>query len=258
MPIHRPEALTGMRGWLPVLPLVFFLCSGAAQMRAAASSSPVSSEESGVKVKHVSFPTEDGALIAADLYGEGDRGVVLAHGGRFTKESWKPQAEQLAKAGFHVLAFDFRGFGQSHGPGDADMFTAPMHLDVLAAVRYLRKSGAKTVAVVGGSFGGGAAADASIAAPPGEINALVLLAAGGNEPAERMKAPLLVIVARDDANDEGPRLPRIQAWFDKAPQPKKLVVVDGSAHAQFLFQTEQSARVMKEVLQFLSANSLRK
>ncbi len=257
MRIHRPEVLTGMRGWLPLLPLVFFLCSGVAQMRAA-SSTPVSSEESGVKVKHVSFPTEDGALIAADLYGEGDRGVVLAHGGRFTKESWKPQAEQLAKAGFHVLAFDFRGFGQSHGPGDADMFTAPMHLDVLAAVRYLRKSGAKTVAVVGGSFGGGAAADASIAAPPGEINALVLLAAGGNEPAERMKAPLLVIVARDDANDEGPRLPRIQAWFDKAPQPKKLVVVDGSAHAQFLFQTHQSERVMKEVLQFLSANSLRK
>ena len=129
-----------------------------------------------------------------------------------------------------------------------------MRLDVLAAVRFLRKNGAKTVAIVGGSFGGSAAADASVASQPGEINVLVLLAADWNGPAERIKAPLLVIVARDDANDEGPRLPRIRAWFDKVPQPTKLLVLEGSAHAQFLFQTDQSDRVMREVLQFLSAN----
>jgi hypothetical protein len=35
----------------------------------------------------VSFPTEDGGEIYADVYGEGPRGVVLAHGGRFNKES---------------------------------------------------------------------------------------------------------------------------------------------------------------------------
>jgi hypothetical protein len=29
--------------------------------------------------------------------------------------------------------------------------------------------------------------------------------------------------------------------------------VDGSAHAQFLFQTDQGARVMHEILRFLSA-----
>jgi len=36
-------------------------------------------------VEHVSFSTEDSALIYGDVYGKGDRGVVLAHGGRFTK-----------------------------------------------------------------------------------------------------------------------------------------------------------------------------
>jgi len=221
------------------------LCNAA---RAQTSSLPATSsdQKAEVKTKHVSFATEDGGLIYADLYGEGDQGVVLAHGGRFTKESWQPQAQQLARAGFYVLAFDFRGFGQSHGPGDSDMYSAPMQLDVLAAVRYLRKNGAKTVAIVGGSFGGGAAADASVASQPGEINRLVLLAADWNGPPERIKAPLLVIVARDDANDEGPRLPRIQAWFDKVQQPKKLLVLEGSAHAQFLFQTDQSDRVMRE------------
>jgi alpha-beta hydrolase superfamily lysophospholipase len=214
-----------------------------------------SANKRGLEVEHVSFSTEDGGLIYADLYGKGDRGLVLAHGGRFTKESWQPQAHTLAKAGFRVLAFDFRGFGKSHAPGDSDMFTAPMRLDVLAAVRYLRNNGAKTIGVIGGSFGGTAAADASIESRPGEINQLILLAAQGNGPAERIKAPLLIIVAKDDANDDGLRLPHIRKWFDKAPEPKKLIVLDGSAHAQFLFQTNQADRVMKEVLSFLSATN---
>jgi pimeloyl-ACP methyl ester carboxylesterase len=209
-----------------------------------------------VKVEHVTIATEDGGLIYADLYGTSRRGIVLAHGGRFTKESWQPQAQLLVRAGFQVLAFDFRGFGKSHGPGDSDILTAPMQLDVLAAVRYLRKKGATTVAVMGASLGGRAAADASIASQPGEISRLILLAAEGNGPAEQIKAPLLVIVARDDANNEGLRLPHIRTWFDKAPQPKELVLLSGSAHAQFLFETDQADRVMQEVVRFLSSPPL--
>lgn len=45
---------------------------------------------------HVSFSTQDGGLIYADVYGIGDRGVVLAHGGQFNKESWEKQARELA------------------------------------------------------------------------------------------------------------------------------------------------------------------
>jgi len=235
-----------------------FLVLGAciAVAHGQAPSPVLSPHQPGPKVEHVSFTTEDGGLLYADLYGKGERGIVLAHGGRFTKESWQPQAEALVRAGFRVLAFDFRGFGKSHGPGDSDMFRAPMYLDVLAAVRYLRKSGAKTVSIVGGSFGGSAAADASIASRPGEIDRLILLAAEGDGPAERIKSPLLVIVARDDANDDGPRLPHIRAWFRKAPEPKRLTVLEGSAHAQFLFETKQGDRVMKEILRFLTATNL--
>lgn len=94
----------------------------------------------------VSFATQDGGLIYANVYGKGERGVVLAHGGRFNKESWEKQARQLAQAGFLAMAIDLRGYGQSRGPGQADPMSAPLHWDVLAAVRYLRKTGAKTVA----------------------------------------------------------------------------------------------------------------
>jgi pimeloyl-ACP methyl ester carboxylesterase len=202
--------------------------------------------------EHVSFPTQDGGLIYADVYGKGDRGVVLAHGGRFNKESWEKQARILAGAGFRVMAIDFRGYGQSRGPGQADPLSAPLHWDVLAAVRYLRKTGAKTVSVVGGSMGGGAAADASIEAEPGEIDRLVLLAAWTDRPPEKLKGRKLFIVARDDASEDGPRLPKVRANYEKAEGPKKLIVLDGSAHAQFLFSTDQAERVMREILSFLS------
>jgi pimeloyl-ACP methyl ester carboxylesterase len=202
--------------------------------------------------EHVSFPTEDGGTIYADVYGAGERGVVLAHGGRFNKESWEKQARVLVKAGFRVLAFNFRGYGQSHGPGQSDIFTAPLHLDVLAAVRYLRKAGAKTVSVIGGSLGGGAAADAAIAADPGEIDRVVLLAATPGTRPEKFKGRKLLIIARDDASGDGPRLPGIRAEWEKVPEPKEMILLEGSAHAQYLFATDQGERVMREILRFLS------
>ena len=203
---------------------------------------------------HVSFPTQDGGFVYADMYGDGARGVVLAHGGRFNKESWEKQARTLEQAGFRVLAIDFRGYGQSRGPGQSDPMSAPLHFDVLAAVRYLRKTGATTVSVVGGSMGGWAAADATIEAEAGEIDGLVVLGAGaGNGPPEKIKGRKLFIVARNDANADGLRLPGILRQYEKIPEPKRLLILDGSAHAQFLFQTDQGERVMREILQFLSA-----
>lgn len=40
----------------------------------------------------LSFLTADSWLVYADLYGKGERGVVLAHGGRFNKV---PQSSRL-------------------------------------------------------------------------------------------------------------------------------------------------------------------
>ncbi len=204
-----------------------------------------------VAQEHVSFPTEDGGVVYADIYGKGERGVVLAHGGRFNKESWEKQALELTKAGFRVMAIDFRGYGQSRGPQSKSGFDG-VEYDVLAAVRYLHKAGAKTVSVVGASFGGAATADASIDAEPGEIERLVLLAASTDRPAEKMKGRKLFIVARDDANADGPRLPKIRANYEKAVGPKELIILDGAAHAQYLFATDQGERLMREILRFLT------
>jgi pimeloyl-ACP methyl ester carboxylesterase len=233
---RKHERYTRAMSTFPVMFASFLL--------AATSSSP----------EHVTFPTQDGGTIHADLYGKGERAVVLAHGGRFNKESWKKQAEELEKAGFRVLAINFRGYGESKGPGQADVFSAPLHLDVLAAVRYMRKTGAKTVSIIGGSMGGGAAGDASVQAEPDEIDRLVFLGSqGSDDKPEKMKGRKLFIIARDDLGSGNiPRLPKVRENYAKTPGPKELIIVEGSAHAQFLFDSDQAERVMREILRFVS------
>lgn len=202
----------------------------------------------------INFPTEDGGRVYADLYGRGSRGIVLAHGGRFTKESWKKQAEVLAEAGFRVLAIDFRGRGQSRAGAKSKPPDEGFRYDVLAAVRYLREKGAKTVSVIGASFGGGAAAEASVEAKQGEIDRLILLAHSPIEKPEQMKGRKLFILTRDDFSGDNriPRLPKIRDQYERAPGPKEMVILEGSAHAQFIFETEQGERLMREILRFLS------
>jgi pimeloyl-ACP methyl ester carboxylesterase len=203
--------------------------------------------------EHVSFPTEDGGVIHADLYGKGDRGVVLAHGARFNKESWRKQGRALEEAGFRVLAIDFRGYGQSEGPGQARPFEAPLHLDVLAAVRYLRHQGAKTVSVIGGSMGGSATAMAAVKSEPGEIDRIVLLAAGPIDKPEQLKGRKLFAVSEGDLGPgDRPRLSQVRDQHKRAPEPKELLVLEGSAHAQALFETDQGERLMREIVRFLT------
>lgn len=201
----------------------------------------------------VTFPTEDGGLIQGDLYGKGRRGVILVHGGRFNKESWPEQARALEAAGFRVLAIDLRGYGQSKGPGSADIYTAPLHLDVLAAVTYLRTAGTPTIYGLGGSLGGGALASASAAAP-GQIERLILLGSEAGGDAPKLTGRKLFLLCRNDLGPRDiPRLPRIRADFEKTPEPKEMIVLECSEHAQFMFTSSQGERTMKEILRFLTA-----
>ncbi|MBX3278330.1 MAG: alpha/beta fold hydrolase [Acidobacteria bacterium] len=200
--------------------------------------------------ERITFSTRDGALIYGDLYGSGAHGVVLVHGGRFNKESWRNQALRLVDAGLRILAIDLRGYGESRAAASAS--EDARYLDVLGAVEYLRQNGAATVSVVGASMGGDYAAEAA-EADPDKIDRLVLLAAGAYTPLIKSKARKLFIMSRDDIIGENtPRLPRIRSRYEAASDPKEFIVLEGSAHAQFLFETDQGERLMQEILRFLS------
>lgn len=202
--------------------------------------------------------------IQADIYGAGKdegagkndsakRGIVLAHGGRFDKTSWRKQAQSLAGSGFVVLAISFRGDGKNPDGSPGSFGSTPENAtDVLAGVEYLHKRGIKRVSAIGGSMGGDAVGEADARSAPGEIDRIVLLGSSGGDFPAKLTGRKLFIVAREDSSGDGPRLPEITRHYAKTPPPKRLLVLEGSAHAQYLFDTEQGPRVMEEIERFLS------
>jgi dienelactone hydrolase len=209
----------------------------------------------GLGQRLVHFPTQNAqGEVRGDLYGAGTKALILAHGGRFNKESWRSQAEEFAHAGFLVLAIRFRGDAlNTDGSPSAEGSDADNADDVLAAAAYLRKTGAKTVSAIGASLGGDAVGDADARSATGTFDRIVLLGSQGGDAPTKLNGRKLFIVAREDRSGSGLRLPTITEHFRSAPEPKRLVVLDGSAHAQFLFATPQGPLVMKTILQFLQA-----
>ncbi|MDR3773473.1 MAG: hypothetical protein P4L26_09020 [Terracidiphilus sp.] len=203
--------------------------------------------------RHVSIPVPSApsgspAQIESDVYGSGERGVILARGGRFNKESWRKQAEALARAGFLAVAIDYRGDTVNKDGSDAENAA-----DVLAAASWLRAQGAKSVSGIGASLGGDAVGEADAQSGDGAFDSVVFLGSEGGGNPSKLKGRKLYIVARHDTSGDGPRLTGISKCYAQAPEPKKLVVLRGAAHAQFLFDTAQGPQVMNEILRFLQA-----
>jgi len=74
------------------------------------------------------------------------------------------------------------------------------------------------------------------------------------ETPERIKGRTLFIVSRGDTGSGGiPQLVGIRDQYERAPDPKELVILEGAAHAQFIFETPEGDRLMREILRFLSA-----
>jgi pimeloyl-ACP methyl ester carboxylesterase len=78
--------------------------------------------------------------------------VILCHGFPESWYSWRHQLAALAEAGFHVVAPDMRGYGQTDSPHAIDQFTL-FHLvgDIIGLLDAL---GAETAVIAGHDWGG--------------------------------------------------------------------------------------------------------
>lgn len=83
--------------------------------------------------------------------GGGGRPVVLIHGWPLSGESWKGQIPALEKAGYRIIAYDRRGFGQSDKPEHG--YSYDSLADDLEGV--LSELNLTDVTLVGFSMGGG-------------------------------------------------------------------------------------------------------
>ena len=92
----------------------------------------------------------DTKLHVDDTGGDG-RPVVLIHGWPMSGESWSPQVDVLAPAGYRVITYDRRGFGRSDKPLVG--YTYESLSDDLSAL--LDELDLRDVTLVGFSMGGG-------------------------------------------------------------------------------------------------------
>ena len=79
--------------------------------------------------------------------------MLLLHGGGQTRHAWGGTAKALARNGFHAIAIDHRGHGDSEWPPDGDYAMETFSLDVMAIVAQLPRP----PLVIGASLGGLAA-----------------------------------------------------------------------------------------------------
>ena len=240
---------------------------------------------------HVWFDTSDGMRLAGTLLPDagGETAVVVVHGfnGYRTKPKIRVLAEGLARR-FPVLVFDLRGHGQSQGwctGGELET------LDVHAAVEFMRRRGYRRVVTVGASLGGiavicaaGAEGDAdavvAISTPARwgtsdtkavrrmtwvfthsigrsmfrrlfgtRINLNWGNPAPPLEAVATIKAPLLIVHGADDhffpASDA-------EALYERAPDPKRLVIIERFGHAEDGFTEAFAADLAEEIAGLLA------
>lgn len=113
-----------------------------------------------------------GLTLAVDRIGPVDGApVLLLHGGGQTRHAWGATARMLGERGYHAIAMDLRGHGDSGWSPDGDYGLKTFGADVTATMEAI----GRPVVLVGASLGGMSSLIATAKAPPGQVRALVLV-----------------------------------------------------------------------------------
>lgn len=164
--------------------------------------------------RDVDIKAPDGTNLKGTYYSSGRRGpaMLLLHQCNMDRHAWDGLAKDLAESGFHVLTFDFRGFGQSGGgrPADAAERRAQVQQkwpgDVDAAYAFLmnqKNIDKSEIAAGGASCGVTQASD--LASRHHEVKALMLLSGSASDAAKAYLAatpsiPVFGAASQGDTN----------------------------------------------------------
>src|ERR1700757_5109548 len=122
----------------------------------------------------VEFSGAGGITLVADEWNRGatDRPTILMlHGGGQNRFSWKNTGQVLADEGFHVVALDSRGHGDSDRAPDADYDVETLTGDVMEVLDAI----GRPVMLIGASMGGLTGILAADQAGPDRVTRLVLV-----------------------------------------------------------------------------------
>jgi len=97
--------------------------------------------------------------------------ILMLHGGGQNRFSWKNTGQILADEGFHVVALDSRGHGDSDRAPDADYDVETLTADVIQVLDAI----GRPVSLIGASMGGLTGILAADQAGPDRVTRLVLV-----------------------------------------------------------------------------------
>lgn len=208
----------------------------------------------------------EGELAYADQADEPRGGVVIAGshpmlGGTMHNNVVRGLGDGLAERGWATLRFNYRGVGRSEGPridvarhmpefwstslveGEMDLWQ-----DVQGAAVFLRSIGdtAQPMVLIGYSFGCALLPQlCRIESPAAVVLIAPPQAKHDYKGFTTVKSPLLTIISSDDFALEPARL---HDWFDRIPDPKRLVEASADNH----FFRGHEAWLVETVSAFLS------
>lgn len=190
------------------------------------------------------FTTQDHVQLAGVLYGNNSTtAIICSHEHPGSKAQWSDSAPWFAARGFMVLAYDFRGLGESQGQFDA----SKLDKDVLAAIALAHSRGAKRIILLGSSMG----ADISlIVAAETQVAGVITLSPEylfglSNNQIRAISVPKLFINSVDDgfADDT-------QHMYQNARPPKALHLYPGNAHGVAIFGTQYGQDLIARIIAF--------
>ncbi|GCE12901.1 alpha/beta hydrolase family protein [Tengunoibacter tsumagoiensis] len=197
----------------------------------------------------VHFKTEDDMTLTGILYGTGKTGIICSHELHANKDIWSTNgfAQRIAAKGYMVLAYDFRGNGDSEGKGNP----TKNETDLRAAVSFMRQQNVSSIVLIGSSMGG--TATLKVAAHD-KMTAIITLSAPQNfgsmvsdDEVRAIQAPKLFINSEDDRFSQ-----ETIHMADIASQPKDIHLYPGRLHGVALFDSEYDADVMQRIQNFLA------
>jgi pimeloyl-ACP methyl ester carboxylesterase len=189
--------------------------------------------------RQVRFGVAGATDLGGVVYGMGKVGVVLAHQAQATLCDWAAYGRKLAGRGYRALAFDLSGTGSSENASN------DLHLDVDAAVAFLRGEGVDDVVLIGASIGGtGVLAAAAEIRPP--VAGVISISAPRSwmrtnalGAAAKLSVPVLYVVGEHDGRFTEDTW---ELWGATPAAYRSLVVVDRPGHGVSLVKGEEGAR----------------
>jgi pimeloyl-ACP methyl ester carboxylesterase len=209
--------------------LAFLLVLGMVQQTIAAN--PEKSRDV-MQFEEVNIVLAGTAETRADYFaGKDQRAVIFAPGAMFSKESW------------HFLAVRFQELGI--GSVALNSGSAP---DLLNGIAFLKAKGAQKIAIVGASAGGAGVLYTLRDSPDPLVDTVVLLAPAGGPPLQNNRIQKLFIVAEDDMISSSAEVYKL---YKNSSDPKFYKELEGSDHAQRLFDSKQKENVIQLITSFI-------